>query len=865
MKKSILFGLLLVSLHSVSQNGISFGLHQHILDHPEESVEVIIKFNGEIDHQDLRSSFEEQGILPKDRVAPVILAAMELNNRYTRDFSHETFMMNFPALRKLWIANSIVMSLSSDQIIHVSKMSIVEWVAFNKTRFAVIDRPIQGESQNRVPGGHEPGHGIINAPPMWQLGYTGAGTTLLTYDTGFWPDHPAIAERYMGNFFPQSQTWFGYDLASPGDKINSHGTHVTGTVLGLDPSTNDSIGVAPGAYFIATDPIVTSLADVRTFEELAWGFEWALNPDGDLTTTNDIPDVINNSWGRPVDVDVEPCNEIMSAVFALVETAGIANVFSAGNSGPDQMTISAPHNINQGLVNSFTVGAVNLNTDHTIAGFSSRGPSFCPGTGSFLIKPEVVAPGVNVRSSVGHDEYDFYQGTSMASPHVSGAVLLLKEAFPYLTGEEILLGLYYSAIDLGDPGEDNTYGNGLIDVFAAYNYLIDQGNVPVPPIDNPYELVIEEISSPSDQVQCGGSFLPEVLVSNQGDSTINALTIDYKFLGTTISGGINLITDLAPGMSQTFSLGSVNTDLEGNYELMIQAKLDPSLLENDTINNKRIFRGNVRPERTVPFFEDFEDGISDVNWYNYNDDLAITWDTVATNGLQWSTRSAWMNFYEYNPRLDQKDELHSPTFDLTSTENELFLEFDYAYQRRGNASVLKDTLRIFTRSDCDSDWDLIWEAHSDSLKTIPDNSTQAFFPDSAHHWKQRIFNISNYIGDQEFQFKIHTSNRNGNNLFLDNVRLYYGSDPVGTLDLEELSFLVFPNPSDGIYIVEGSIDLRNISWNLKNVQGTSIPFSFEQLAEKESIRIDLNNHPSGVYFLELFSKQKKLTIKLIKY
>src|SRR5690606_17277289 len=122
-----------------------------------------------------------------------------------------------------------------------------------------------------------------------------------------------------------------------------------------------------------------------------------------------IPDVINNSWGRDntvVNQDWSPCSEVVIPVISAVQAAGIANVFSAGNEGPGVSTLGVPHNINTGLVNSFTVGAVNGNEPTgLIASFSSRGPSLCGGEGSILIKPEVSAPGVNVRSAIQNGGY----------------------------------------------------------------------------------------------------------------------------------------------------------------------------------------------------------------------------------------------------------------------------------------------------------------------------------------------------------------------------------------------------------------------------------------------------------------------------
>ena len=69
----------------------------------------------------------------------------------------------------------------------------------------------------------------------------------------------------------------------------------------------------------------------------------------------------------------------------------------------------------------------------------------------------------------------------MAAPHVSGALLLLKEAFPNLSGEALMLALYYTCTDLGIPGEDNNYGMGVISLPAAYEYLIQRGHTPTPP------------------------------------------------------------------------------------------------------------------------------------------------------------------------------------------------------------------------------------------------------------------------------------------------------------------------------------------------------------------------------------------------
>ncbi len=151
-----------------------------------------------------------------------------------------------------------------------------------------------------------------------------------------------------------------------------------------------------------------------------------------------------------------------------LKASEIGVVFSAGNGGPNASTSESPANYPE----SFAVGAV----DETPAIHfkSSRGPSACDGGG---IYPELVAPGVNVLTTDltfgGRypDSYVTVTGTSIAAPHVAGAMGLLLSAYQSLSIAEIETALTTTALDLGDDDPDNTYGNGLLDVMAAYNLL----------------------------------------------------------------------------------------------------------------------------------------------------------------------------------------------------------------------------------------------------------------------------------------------------------------------------------------------------------------------------------------------------------
>ena len=313
----------------------------------------------------------------------------------------------------------------------------------------------------------EPGVKIINAHLLWAQGITGQGRIVMNIDTGVHPNHPALNFKWRGNHVPVGQAWFDPSGTTVPSDCDGHGTHTMGTMNGWSPTTGDTVGVAPDAEWIAAKTICSS---PHTSNSVA-AFQWAMNPDGNPLTISDMPDAISNSWYDP-DVTNE-CSGIYKTTLDAVEAAGIAVVFSAGNSGPGASTITKPKNLSTNEVNIFCTAAIDGaqyigGNTNPIASFSSRGPSTCGGTGSLLIKPEVSAPGVSVRSSGSATGYTVLSGTSMASPHIAGAVALLKQFAPNLTGRQILEALYNTAIDLGAAGEDNNYGKGLIDVYAAF-------------------------------------------------------------------------------------------------------------------------------------------------------------------------------------------------------------------------------------------------------------------------------------------------------------------------------------------------------------------------------------------------------------
>lgn len=315
---------------------------------------------------------------------------------------------------------------------------------------------------------------LLGVPYLWAKGINGKGRLVCSFDTGVEKNHPALSSKWRGNHAPASSAWFSNVTTDtiPSDN-NGHGTHTMGIIVGS--ADLDLFGVAPEAEWITAAVIDQNRPYNITTYDILMAFEWTLNPDGDTSTTDDVPDVISNSWGS-----LMQCRKVFYTAIDNVEAAGIVVIFAAGNEGPNLQTLRSPADRASTSINSFAVGAVS--NSKTIASWSSRGPSSCNGK----IKPEVVAPGVHVRSSYKGGGYYYMSGTSMACPYIAGLVVLYRQYDPDASVKEIKYAIINSCTDLGSPGEDNAYGFGLPDASRLLDY-----DPPTDTINN--DTVIEEL------------------------------------------------------------------------------------------------------------------------------------------------------------------------------------------------------------------------------------------------------------------------------------------------------------------------------------------------------------------------------------
>lgn len=866
IKYSILVCISFFSFSGFGQAFISPRLSTAMEVEPAAHQWVTISFKENIDAQSLIQDFKRRGLSSSERARETNQLLVDLAKISQKEV--KTKISNFTNNEVLyafdyWIINIIILQANANAIEDLAKIKSIESIDLIDGKFEIHEPIILGsENKTASPNGVEPGLVAINAPLMWELGYTGRSRVAYNYDTGVWPNHPAFKDRFFANFYPMSQSWFGFFSETPNGSVSDHGTHTLGTIAGLDAATNDTIGVAFGAYWMANDFVTSTVAGLPPLVDMIAAFQWALNPDGDINTTSDIPDVINNSW-RWYDIgDTVHCGGFIVDLMNSIEAAGIANVFSGGNFGPSNTTISSPQRINTSNVNTFSVGSIDANQTFPfpISSFSSIGPTQCPGGGSLSIHPEVVAPGQNVRSAWGEDSYNSISGTSMASPHVSGAILLLKEAFPNLSGDELLMALYTSALDMGGAGEDNTYGNGLINVYAAYQ-LLSLTHTPVDPTKISWDLKIESLSKPSaNDISCGASYDPVVQVKNAGDSTITKIDFGYKINAAGVPVGFTWNGNLAPGQSISINLGTVSFTGFGDQELSLTSVINGVTNEYDLHNNNRIIRFNRRENKTLPYTQNFENGFGD-DILVLNEDGAIGWDTVSVSGRGNNQIAARLALYRYNPRESQKDGMVSPDLVIPNSGSPK-LSFDLSYQRLLSVSALQDTFRIYASTDCGQTFsNLIYEKFGQDLSTN-DTSMQDYIPQYESHWRRDTVDLQAFSGSS-ILLQFQGVNRKGNNLYLDNISVYDGPDPIGLEEVKrDVLFNVFPNPVKG----KLQIELENPNKEkffiaIYDIQGKQV---WKGETSNSTLDIDVSNLSKGVYVLELKNSEVLSRKKIVK-
>ena len=448
-------------------------------------------------------------------------------------------------MKSLWITNSIAVTVPASVITELMSSPQIASIELD----AVIEAPLIEPSTTGTPRWNI---GKVNAPALWGAGITGDGAVVASLDTGVDVNHPDLQYRWRGGacsappncpswFDPYNNTTLPYGIPATGgsftelDATHAHGTHTMGIMVGGAASPIDNaIGVAPGAKWISAK-IFDDATGSSTIGIILSALQWVLQPAGDGANA---PDVVNNSWTIN---SQNTCDTSLLTAISNLTAAGIEVVFAAGN-----MAITTPPTTSSSSFSPannfgvFAVGATDCvgsgctSPSNIIAPYSALGPSACSDRAGTTNFPNIVAPGSNIWSSVPtggrFGTYQYFFGTSMAAPHVSGAAALLAGAMPDLTPAQIEEAFQNTAQPIGSS-PNNTYGYGLLDVAAAYQYAFTSinGNVAqIASLPSSYNFGNVQISTPVSNA---------FMISNRGtaDLQINSVPNGVSLSGTNVS------------------------------------------------------------------------------------------------------------------------------------------------------------------------------------------------------------------------------------------------------------------------------------------------------------------------------------------
>ncbi|MGD6831037.1 S8 family serine peptidase [Sutcliffiella halmapala] len=456
------------------ENKIDSKLHKQFKD--QDQITFLLKFEEQVDTTRVAIEAAEKAkeqklteVSAKLQVRSAIVStlrntAMETQTGVIEYLEEAKLKGNVEKIQPFYVVNAVAVTATKDVMDKLATYPEVAKILPNETRQLIT--PIHNKKTTSAANSSSVEWGVerVGAPQVWDMGIDGAGIVVASIDTGVQWDHPALMEKYRGynpanpNQADHQLNWFDAvgGRETPYDDL-AHGTHTVGTMVGSESDGSNQIGVAPGAQWIAVKAFTARGGmDVDLLE----AGEWILAPkDAEGNPHPELaPDVVNNSWGGGPGLD-----EWYRPMVQNWRAANIFPVFAAGNNGAKE-GIASPANYPE----SFAVAATDH--DNTLAYFSSRGPGPYDET-----KPDVSAPGVDVRSAVPNNNYDLMSGTSMATPHITGIVALLKQTNASLTIDQIEDILTVSAIPLTDSEYSSSpnygYGHGFVNAYNAIKTL----------------------------------------------------------------------------------------------------------------------------------------------------------------------------------------------------------------------------------------------------------------------------------------------------------------------------------------------------------------------------------------------------------
>ncbi len=493
------------------------------------------------------------------------ITRQKIKDKFSSSLEDEVFLYEFQE-----VFNGFALNISAQESAEIAKLPEVENVYPNLEVYATLDDSIP----------------LINADYVWQLDaqgsqcssselpcLTGEGIKIAIIDTGVDYNHSDLG----GCFGAGCKVLGGYDFVNNDNNPiddNGHGTYVASIAAG-----NGALnGVAPDANILA----------YKVLNDNGVGFEIYIVAGIEQALT-DGADIISMSLGAPClnyDSSCGPDDFLSQSVDNAVD-AGVVVSVSAGNCGPSGSASQCPKRGNETIMSpgtarkAITIGATNKND--VLAGFSSRGPVNI--SGEIIMKPDVVAPGVNICAArqigafpevtttcLSDNAHVVLSGTSASAPHVSGQAALLLQKNPQLTPDEVKQIIKNTTIPL--PYSENEVGTGRINALASITNT--QPFIPRPQskiVNNENTEVIATLKIKTQRSQLSQWVdYQEVYAQEITLPAAGLIKLDQIFnpLNATINetGAFRVYTSLTNSTGE-FLLDINNQPLEANWEFLV--------------------------------------------------------------------------------------------------------------------------------------------------------------------------------------------------------------------------------------------------------------------------------------------------------
>lgn len=723
---------------SKSSEDISKKLSENLIrSKNDEFFDVIVKLKKEVNSQRIKNDVKNANAekskeeLQKEIRKEIVNESKELAKSSQASIleilKNEKNKGNVKSYESFFIINCVNLVARKSVIVELAKRDDVEKIIQNKV--IKVEKPEKNENIRMSRSAYD-----IHIP--WNLKAINAykaqrytkdcnnEVVVGIIDSGVDSTHRAISKNYRGNDSSlAAYSWYNTITGKDGSQEKpyddrGHGTHVCGTILGS--KENALLGVAPKAKWIGVK-VFDQDGETDNVKLLKAG-EWIMAPNGDPTKA---PKVVNNSWGGNSN------DGFFQEIVKKWREAGIFPVFSAGNVGPfndgGDDSIGTPG----AYPESYAVGAIRK--DEHIAKFSLRGKS----SYTNKIKPDIVAPGVNILSCIPGQKYTIYTGTSMAAPHVTGVIALMLQVNPNLTVDQIENILNETALPLKDEyyttTPNNGYGYGKVNAVSAVQLAMGQ--------EKGKDIKKDNIAILSGRLLAHGQDTQAPVISHNPINkifTTYKTTFDVDAKDNTGVKSVKLLLDLGNGYKSYDLELKRGNKVDGYYSTNIPVETFKGISAgkyyievsdiNDKVTKTPVYPFEVQKGIGIGYVNDFE---SDISGFDFGGEAKLfKWGKIKSD--ESSNKVIGIEPYD---KIRGNSIAVMPPIDLTGENRKAALTFKHWYDLGNSENAFFDTAEVWiAQAKEDSDPDTLqWK-----LKRTYKNSSKG--------WANEYIDLSEYSG-----------------------------------------------------------------------------------------------------------------------